>query len=239
MIRLFTFLAALLLSASVSFSRDKEMTIDVTGKKMEQVLKEISSMTGVYFSYDLSVVDTPVPVRGKVSGTLKTVLDTVFSGTGIEWTEISSDRIALTRKAVPKTDRKRIQVKGKVTDAEGNPLPGVAVMENVSNATVTDADGLWSLTVSADGILKFNCIGYKDTEEKVLSRGVINVTMQEEVLDLDELVVVGYRTVKKISLTGSVSTISAKAKEDQPITNTTQMLYNTPGIWVNQGGSQP
>ncbi|MGM9767834.1 MAG: SusC/RagA family TonB-linked outer membrane protein [Candidatus Cryptobacteroides sp.] len=234
-----TFLA-LILTFTVMSAQSPELTIDVSGKTMRQCLEAVSAGSGVFFSYDLRTVDTPVLVKGKISGSLPEVLDKLFSGTGIRWEEISSDRIALTREvATSRTPAASVKIKGTVCDGDGVPLPGVAVMENSENATVTDSDGYYELSVTPGGKLIFTCIGYVNVEVRPGTRSVIDVALEEEAIDLEELVVVGYRTVKKISLTGAVATISPKAKEGQPITNTAQMLYNTPGIWVNQSGAQP
>ncbi len=238
--RLLITLMALALSGILLGAQSPTLRLEVSGKSMKQCLDEISSSTGVVFSYDLRIVDIPVNTRGVISGTLPEVLDALFNRTGIKWEELSSNRIALTNHSVSESSQASVLVlRGVVRDKEGAPLPGVAVMESSSNATVTDIDGCYSITITPGATLTFNCIGYVSLTLKPGSRQVMDVVMEEEAIDLDELVVVGYRTVKKISLTGAVSTVSPKAKEAQPITNTTQMLYNTPGLWVNQSGAQP
>lgn len=133
----------------------------------------------------------------------------------------------------------RYQLKGVVKDNKGEPLVGATVYEDTSNGTVTDVNGRYSLSVTAESKVTFRFLGYKTVVELTRGRDSINVTLEEEANELEELVVVGYRRVKKLSLTGAVTTIDAKTKQNQPITNSTQMLYNTPGIWVNQGESKP
>lgn len=133
----------------------------------------------------------------------------------------------------------RYQLRGVVKDSDGEPLVGATVYESPSNGTTTDVDGRYVLSVGAESKVTFRFLGYKTVVEDVEGRDSINVTMKMEANELEELVVVGYRRVKKLSLTGAVTTIDAKTKENQPITNSTQMLYNTSGIWVNQGESKP
>lgn len=115
----------------------------------------------------------------------------------------------------------------------------MTVIVGGTDGTATGSDGSYSLMVAPDATLTFRYIGYGSVTEAVNNRSQIDVVMKDQSTELEELVVVGYRTVKKLSLTGSVASVDIKRKENQPITNSTQMLYNTPGIWVNQGGSQP
>lgn len=115
----------------------------------------------------------------------------------------------------------------------------MTVIVGGTDGTATGSDGSYSLMVAPEATLTFRYIGYGSVTEAVNNRSQIDVVMKDQSTELEELVVVGYRTVKKLSLTGSVASVDIKRKENQPITNSTQMLYNTPGIWVNQGGSQP
>lgn len=105
----------------------------------------------------------------------------------------------------------QISVSGTVTDASGEPIIGATVMaEGTANGTSTDLDGNYSITADALGMLKFSYVGYTTQSIPVEGRSVINVTMTESAELLDELVVVGYGTMKKSDLTGAVGSIGGK-----------------------------
>ena len=175
------------------------------------------------------------------------VLNELFLDTDIAW-RIDGVNIYLTRKIEKpaKTQEEPIKnqtptIKGKVIDSQGIPIPGVAILLNgkTDGAAITDNEGDYTIAAAPGDALLFTSLGYIDVSTKVGNASVLNITMQDEAMNLDETVVVGYRTVKKLSMTGAVSSLDLKQKENQPLTNTSQLLYNTPGVFVNQGGSKP
>lgn len=122
-----------------------------------------------------------------------------------------------------------VEVKGTVVDAAGIPLIAVTVFEdgNTSVGTVTDFDGNYVLkTSSPKATLVFSCLGYAEVKEIVAGRNVINVTMKEEQLSIDaaEVVSVGYGTVARRDLTGSVSKVDMEELMQTPVTNFDQAL---------------
>ena len=134
-------------------------------------------------------------------------------------------------------------VSGLVLDANtGNPLPGVTVqLDGTMNISATDKDGRYSIKVPNDNaVLVFTFIGYEKLTEAVKGRTEINVTLSSIARGLEEVVVVAYGTTKKINLTGSVSSISAKDLENRPVTNVTSALQGTmAGVTVTQSNGQP
>lgn len=109
----------------------------------------------------------------------------------------------------------RITVKGTVLDETGTPMIGAGVIENgTSNGTVTNADGMYTIEVKADCQLVFSYISYMNQTVDVAGRAVVNVTMEPNKTVLNEVVVVGYGTMKKSDLTGSVASVSAQALEN-------------------------
>ena len=118
-------------------------------------------------------------------------------------------------------DIQQRQVTGKVVDASGTALPGVNVLEKgTTNGAITDANGNYSLTVaSANSILSFSFIGYITQEVVVGNMTNVSVTLEQQVSALDEIVVVGYSTQARKTLTGSVSTVDAAALSESAATN--------------------
>ena len=138
-------------------------------------------------------------------------------------------------------------VNGVVTDkSDGGGLPGVnvTVKGDVSNGTVTDANGKFSLKVNGnDAILVFTYVGYNSKEVKVGSQTVVNVSLESSLEGLDEVVVVGYGTKKKENLTGAVSSVDLEETiGERPVANVNAMLQGTlTGVTLstNNNGGEP
>ncbi|HQH40568.1 MAG TPA: TonB-dependent receptor [Bacteroidales bacterium] len=134
-------------------------------------------------------------------------------------------------------------VTGKVTDANnGEPLTGATVLiKGTTIGTVTDLDGSYQIKTSTpDDVLVFSFVGYLSQEIKVADQTVINVALKEENIQLDELVVIGYGTVKKKDLTGSVAVVSAGDITKSPLPTFTQALQGkAAGVYVAQTSGKP
>ena len=133
-----------------------------------------------------------------------------------------------------------IKVTGKVT-CGGDGVIGASVMGKGTNSgTVADMDGNYSIAVRPDAILVFSAIGYTAEEVAVDGRTVINVSINEEALNLADAVVVGYGVQKKVNLTGAVASVSTEEIEGKPIANVLEGLQGTtPGLVIQQGSSTP
>ena len=120
------------------------------------------------------------------------------------------------------------EVKGRVTDTAGEPLVAVTVYEsgNTSNGTVTDIDGNYTISVPPTATLIFSCLGFEEVQEVVAKRNTINVSLAEEQLSIDaaEVVSIGYGTVSRRDLTGSVSKVDMGDIMKTPVTNFDQAL---------------
>lgn len=133
-------------------------------------------------------------------------------------------------------------INGVVKDVSGSTLPGVSVFVkgNPQNGSVTNVDGKYSVKASAKDILVFSYVGMKTQEVKVNGRKTIDVTMQDDVALLNEVVVVGYGTAKKQSLTGAVSAVKGDDLLKMPATNVSQILGGLiPGLSSVQESGEP
>ena len=123
---------------------------------------------------------------------------------------------------------KSIKVTGKVIDDQGLPLPGITVYQdgNVSAGTITNAEGVYSLTVPSNAVLIYSALGFVEVKENVAGRSVINITLHDEKLELDaaEVVSVGYGSVTRRDLTGSVSKVDMDELMKTPVTNFDQAI---------------
>ena len=105
-------------------------------------------------------------------------------------------------------------VQGTVTDETGESLPGVSVVvKGTTNGTVTDVNGKYSIQATSKDILSFTYVGMAELDIKVAGQKTINVVMKDDVASLDEVIVVGYGTAKKQSLTGAVSAVKGTGNQ--------------------------
>ena len=139
-------------------------------------------------------------------------------------------------------DAQNLTIKGTVTEENGEPLIGVMiVVDGTTIGTVTDFDGKYILDdVDPNQKLKFTYLGFANKIEAIAGRSVINVTMTSESEKLDEVVVVGFGTQKKVNLTGSVSSVSRDVLENKPVASIGQALQGVvPNLNITTNGGGP
>lgn len=132
------------------------------------------------------------------------------------------------------------QVSGRVTSTSGETLPGVSVsVKGTTTGTISDSDGRYNIANTRSGdVLVFSYIGYNTLEETIGGRSTINVTLTENAQTLEELVVIGYGTQKKSSVTGAVSSVSSKDLKALPVISLTQAMQGrVPGVQITNNGS--
>ena len=214
--------------------RDLRLSFDKTTLKV--VADAITEQTGVAFSYDGHLAGYPMEkvYVQESQGNMEAVLKTVFGNRGIDF-RIVGKLVVLKRRQPAPPAKTRLEVKGTVTDALG-PMIGVTVLiKGTGDGTSTNVDGTYSIETSPEDILVFSCIGYDDVEEKVEGRGIINVEMKEDRQLLEEVVVVGYGTLKKRNVVGAVENIAGDAIENRPNADITRSLQGqVPGLNIVQ-----
>ena len=134
-----------------------------------------------------------------------------------------------------------LTVTGNVRDAAGEPIIGANVkVEGTTVGTITDFDGNYSIQAPADGKLQISFIGYVPQTLAINNQRTINVTLKEDAEQLDEVVVIGYQTVRRRDLTGSVASVNGKAIAAVPVTNVAQALQGKlPGVNVTSQDGRP
>lgn len=140
--------------------------------------------------------------------------------------------------SIASIQQQTITVSGVVMGSDSEPLMGVNVVEKgTTNGTITDLDGKYTLNVGPNAVLQFSYIGYVSSDIAVNGQRTVNVTMKEDSQNLDEVVVVGYGTVRKADLAGSVSVLDNKAFKDQPIKQVSDALQGrVSGVQVQSSG---
>ena len=143
--------------------------------------------------------------------------------------------------SVMETVQQNQTISGRITDTSGEPVIGASVVvKGTTNGTITDFDGKFSLNAPAQGTLTISYIGYKKMEISINGQRTVNVTLKEDTEILDEVVVVGYGTQKKATLTGSVSSVSGEDIKKVSAANLSNTLAGkTAGIIANTRSGEP
>lgn len=243
---------ALLLTASMGVfatgnAQTMRVNIQADNVSTEKILSEIEKQTDYLFVYNKKEVDLKRKTSvNAVNKTTAEVLSTIFEGTDIIYA-IEGESIMLMRKeqnlaVVPDAVQQDNKITGTVLDPTGMPVIGANIMiKGTTNGTITDMDGKFSLDVPKGATLVVTYVGYTNQEISVGNQKKLSITLREDSEALDELVVVGYSTQKKVNLTGSVSTVSFDDKlTSRPVTDVSQMLNGaSPGLQIMQSSGEP
>ena len=224
--------------ATPSYSQTMRVTIVGNGMRTGKVINEIEKQTEYLFVYDVDEVDMKRNVNVNAQNQpVAEVLDKVFDGTGVYYA-MEGKNIMLMKKNAQQQDNK---VTGVVKDANGDPIIGANVtVKGESIGTITDIDGRFILNAPSDAVLQITYIGYVAQDVKIDNRKEVVVTLMEDTETLDEVVVVGYGTQKKVNLTGSVGNVSLDDLGNRPITNASNALQGTvSGVYALQRSGQP
>ncbi len=230
--------AALCLNLSVFSQNITLKTGNVTVKEAMEQLKKSSGYSFVFSSVD---VDTQKRVSVSVqNASIEEAVKQILKGQNELSYEIKGRKVVIQR-SFASSKALRQQVKGKVLDEKGEPIIGATVTEEgTSNGTITDYDGMFTLEASKDGILTISYIGYKSQQVSIAGKDMVAVTLKEDMEQLDEVVVVGYGSQKKVNLTGAVSTVNAKMLENRTGSDPYNMLTGQiPGVTIVQNSGQP
>ncbi|RPE14225.1 SusC/RagA family TonB-linked outer membrane protein [Chitinophaga lutea] len=227
----------------------QQITLSMKKAPLKKVFREVQKQTGLSFLCDGDLLkasgETDINL---VKGSLNDLLNQCFDGTPytysiIEKTVVIKKAAVVPSPLLPVQDTSRhLTVKGRVTDTTGAPLPGVSIrLKNTQRGTVTSGDGYFTLTdVPSDGRLQFSAMGFRAMEQPVSSRSVINIQLGEDNKGLNEVVVVGYGSMKKADLTGAVGTVQAEDLSKVMSTNLGQAIQGrVTGVQVTQSSGQP
>jgi TonB-dependent starch-binding outer membrane protein SusC len=227
----------------------QNVTLSVKNSSLEKILKEIRKQTGYSFFYKTELLrNTPKINLSVTNSELKQTLDLCFTDLPIEYAIIAKTVvISPKREKIPDnpTEPKEIniQLQGIVVNSSGEPLSGASVrLKGDNTGTSTDINGRFSLNTSATkGTLIISFIGYALQEIAFNGNADIKVTMIQQDTRVDEVVVIGYGSVKKADVTGSVSSVSSeKLTQVKAVSNVAQALQGqAAGVQVNQGSGQP
>ncbi len=238
---------------------DKTVNMSLTNTTLLDVVNYLQKNNNVRFIYSKNAINISQKITANFENqTLKTVLDQVFKNNGIDY-EVLKDRIVLGKlsdinmadgSTVVTGDKTNsannavvtIPVSGKVLDEKGLPVPGVSITEKgTTNGVVTGIDGTFKLNVKdASSVLVVGYVGYTKQEITVGAQTNITISLVEDIKSINEVIVVGYGVQKKSVTTGSISGVTAREFEDQPVTRIEQILQGrTSGLTINTNDGQP
>jgi len=214
-------LMVLLVQVSAStYSQSAKLTLNLKNVTLSELFSEIEKTTEFRFFYDNSELDLSIRKTLNVEDSkIEEVLDNLFKGSEISYEILDRYIIIKTKEDAGRNGSKTLgdalqqrAISGKVTDTRNLPLPGVTVVvKGTTQGTVTNGDGNYSFTnIPANGTLQFSFVGMKTLEVFVGNQTSINIVMQEEAIGIEEVVAIGYGTVKREELTSAVSSVSSE-----------------------------
>ncbi|MGD9557437.1 MAG: TonB-dependent receptor plug domain-containing protein, partial [Mangrovibacterium sp.] len=212
--------------ASQSYSQTTRLTLEASNTRIEEFLKSIEDQSEYRFFYS-GKIDVNTRISGKFEDeSIARILDEALKGTGILY-EVTGRQIILSSVNKLGTFQQQPRaISGKVADSFGVALPGVSVViKGMIQGTVSDSEGNYSISnVTPDAILVFSFVGMRTQEIAVAGQSLINVIMQEETVGIEEVVAIGYGTIRKKDLTGSVGSVKSTALENEAPSTIQQLL---------------
>ena len=224
---------------------NKRVTLKVENEGIKNIFQEIEKQADVHFMYESSQINSNQKISLKLNNvTLEQALDKVCSSFLLKY-EIVKDNIVIRKnQKLASADQNKITISGTVFGGDdGMPLPGVGIKDKTSNAaTATDFDGTFKLEINAaEATLMFSYVGYVTQEIKITkSETNLSIKLAADMKQLQEVVVMGYGSVKKSEVLGAVGSVSMKETSSRTYNNAAELLQGTvAGVTVINNGGDP
>ena len=212
-----------------SYSQKNLLDLKVENATVKEVLKTIEDKTDFYFLYNGELIDVDRKVSINVNSmNIQDVLSRIFSEEKvaclIKDRQIVLSPLSQSGNGTLGLQQNQIVVEGQINNALGEPIPGATiVVKGTTRGTISDSSGRFILpNVPADAMLVFSFVGMKTAEIPVAGKPVINVIMQDESIGIEEVVAIGYGTLKKSDVTGAVVSVGAAELTAMPVANVIQ-----------------
>jgi TonB-linked SusC/RagA family outer membrane protein len=231
------------LQAKNDSSQTVLLNINAKNQSVKNVLEEIENQSEFNFFYNNKNID----VKRQVSINVKNVkvfdvLDKIFDGKNVSYSVMDNNIILSTKKiAIAKTAETDIKISGRVFHENSESIIGANIqVKGTTLGTITDIDGAFNLDVPENAILVISYIGFKTQEIQIKKNTQLEIILKEDIDMLDELVVVGYGSQKKVNLTGAVSSVNTEEINDVPTGSLSNALSGrVAGVLVTQSGGKP
>lgn len=221
---------------SKGYSQDK-ISIKLRNVSLQTALKEITKQSDYRFLYSDAVLngfDNKVTLEA-TDASINQIVSQVLANSDLSFKVMNANLVIITKPVAI-----AIPIKGKVTDSKGQPMPGVTVFEkaNPTNAVVTDGDGNYIISVAdRTSVVVIRYVGFVTQEINVGTQTTINASLVEENATLNEVVVVGYGTQKRASVTGAVSSVKGQELSVAPVPNISNSIVGrVSGVIGRQSG---
>lgn len=235
---------------TTNVSKTQSVNLNVQKAPLVNILKDIERQTGCRFSYDPKKI---TPIKGvsiKIQGgSLESTLVQLQKATGFVYTSMPGGVVVISSQkqspqSVSSTNSKNStpgKISGRVVDDKGEPLIGATIMiAGTKKGVATDVDGNFTIDADKHDTLTITYVGYKRKEIKGAAGDNLSIVMKEDANVLDEMVVVGYGTMKKADLTGAVANIGGTKVEEMHATSISQALQGSmPGLQVSRNSGLP
>lgn len=239
----FTLLLVLLTSVQVfgtAYSQSTRLSVNLQNATTVEIFENIEQQSEFKFLYNNDLLENKnhgtVRYRNQ---SVEKILTEVLNGSGSKYSVLENNLIVIS----PSDDAEQGSVTGTVTDTNGEPLIGATVVvKGTTNGSITDINGNYTISnvPSGDIVLVVSFIGYSSQEIVASAGSDVNIVLKEDVVGLDEVVVVGYGTVKKSDLTGSLSQVKSEELSAYPSLGMTQALQGrASGVQVQANNGEP
>ncbi len=220
----------------------QNVTLNIKNASLKEVLEVLRKQTGYHFLYRTEMLSQTRELSINVTNEpLTKVLEICFEGQPLTYSINEKTIILRERPATQIRNVQQARITGKVTDETGLPMPGVGIkVKGTSTTAVTDPDGKYVVNAGGNITLVFSYVGYETQEVAANGRSTINITLAESQAELSEVVVIGYGTVRRKDLTGSVASVKGGDIKAQGVSDVTRSLQGKmPGVTIESAGGDP
>ncbi len=238
------FVAVTQIFAGNTYSQNVRLSLKLENVGIKDALLQIEEKSEFYFMYDATRINVNQKVSLSVeNGLITDILDRLFKSTAINY-EINNRLIALSEKSSYHASLSNQQngITGKVVSQSNDPLPGVTVqVKGTNTGVITDEEGRFSLpNVSPGSVLVFSFVGMKTQEIAVGNKATINITLEEESIGIDEVVAIGYGSVKKGDVTSSVASVKSENFVKGAVKDAAQLIQGkVAGLTISMPSGNP
>ena len=232
-------LAGILQVSAVTYAQEHRISVEVKNGTFYEVVSQIEKQSEFMFFYKSEEIDNNQRINLNVKNKLVSeILNEITKNNNLTY-KITGKHIIITKLSSENQDLKKIT--GRIKDNSGEPIVGVNVVEKgTTNGAITDINGNFSIEVVTGAVLQISYIGYNTQDIKITDKTSYNIVLKEDVEALDEIVVVGYGTMRKRDLTGAVSQLKGDEIADLPLRSASDALQGkAAGVTITSTSGTP